>query len=198
MSEKNNIIIPKPSENELKRYLVKWNTLKNYVEQEKALNKLFLETYPKNTDKRDILIKTSSLNDFYSTNIFSIFPVAENIFSLEIDSRLENKDLTLVNDIAKVNINGKEKNFYSFASKYCSHHFPYIYPIYDSYVDKVLIHFRDTDEFLKFKNKDLRDYEEFFHVLCEFKEFYSINSNLKDLDKYLWLLGKDFFTKKYK
>lgn len=29
-------------------------------------------------------------------------------------------------------------NFYSFASKYCSHHNPLDYPIYDIYVDEVL------------------------------------------------------------
>ena len=34
--------------------------------------------YPKNSDINDILIKCSSLNDFYITNIFSIFPVAKH------------------------------------------------------------------------------------------------------------------------
>ena len=36
----------------------------------------------------------------------------------------------------RYNINGKKKNLYSFASKYCSHHNPEAYPIYDSYVDE--------------------------------------------------------------
>ena len=41
----------------------------------------------------------------------------------------KNNAETLVNDIAKITINGKDKYFYSFATKYCSHHFPIIFPI---------------------------------------------------------------------
>ncbi|UTW70364.1 hypothetical protein KHA80_07545 [Anaerobacillus sp. HL2] len=44
-------------------------------------------------------------------------------------------------------IGEKKKNFYSFATKYCSHHNPLDYPIYDSYVDEVLRHFRNRDGF---------------------------------------------------
>lgn len=81
----------------------------------------------------DVLIKVCSLNDFYSTNLYSPFRVAKHIVSLNIDDRLNNNDLDLVNDIAKVKINDdKMINFYSFATKYCSHHKPIKYPIYDS------------------------------------------------------------------
>lgn len=118
----------KPSEAEVKKYLNKWDSLENYVLQESALDKLFFNTYPNNKDINDILIKAAALNDFYSTNIFSIFPVAKHILNLNIDERLKNKDISLVNDIAKVEINGKVKNFYSFATKYCSHHYPLDYP----------------------------------------------------------------------
>ena len=76
-------------------------------------------------DKRaDILLKVAALNDFYSTNIFSVYPVAKHILSLNIDDRLMTGDVALVSDIQKVTINGVEKNFYSFATKYCSHHRP--------------------------------------------------------------------------
>ena len=54
----------------------------------------------------DVLIKCSSLNDFYSTNIFDIHTMAQHILSLKIDERLENGDLSLVNDIARVEVNG--------------------------------------------------------------------------------------------
>ena len=125
------ITILKPNKAEVEKYLDKWDSLENYVLQENALNKLFMEVYPNNTDINDILIKCSSLNDFYSTNIFSIFPVAKHILELNIDERLKNKDTSLVNDIAKLNINGKGKYFYSFATKYCSHYFPKDFPIYE-------------------------------------------------------------------
>ena len=192
------VIIPKPNKAEVEKYLNKWDSLENYVLQENALNKLFMEVYPNNTDINDILIKCSSLNDFYSTNIFSIFPVAKHILKLNIDERLKNKDTSLVNDIAKLNINGKEKCFYSFATKYCSHHFPNDFPIYDSFVEKCLMYFKKKDKFYNFAKEDLKDYDKFKNILLQFKKHYNIDEfNLKDIDRYLWQLGKDYFPKKY-
>ncbi len=195
----NNMInISRPNKKEVEKYLTKWDSLENYVLQESALDKLFFNTYPNNTDINDILIKSSVLNDFYSTNIFSIFPVAKHILNLNIDNRLKNGDETLVNDIANIVINGKQKNFYSFATKYCSHHFPKVFPIYDSYVEKVLVYFQKKDNFSKFKRADLKDYKKFKNTLIEFKRFYNIDEyNLKDIDRYIWQLGKDYFPKKY-
>ena len=193
------ITIPNPNKEEVEKYLNNWDSLENYVLQESALEKLFLKTYPKNNDINDILIKASSLNDFYSTNIFSIFSVAKHIYSLNIDDRLINNDETLVDDIANVEVNGKKKNFYSFATKYCSHHNPIDFPIYDSYVEKILIYFNKKDSFSKFKRKDLKNYNTFKKVLKDFKKFYNIDEyNLKDIDRYIWQLGKEYFPNKYK
>ena len=190
--------IPTPCKKEVIKYLKLWDSLENYVLQESSLDKLFFETYSKNTDINDILIKASSLNDFYSTNIFSIFPVAKHILELNIDERLKKGDETLVNDIATITINGKEKHFYSFATKYCSHHFPTVFPIYDSFVEKVLLYFNKKDKFYKFKKEDLKNYKKFKEILIEFKRFYGIDEyNLKDIDRYLWQLGKEYFPKKY-
>lgn len=192
------IEIPNPSKNEVERYLKKWDSLENYVLQESSLDKLFFNTYPNNTDINDILIKASSLNDFYSTNIFSIFPVAKHILELNIDERLKVGDETLVNDIARIKINGKDKNFYSFATKYCSHHYPTVFPIYDSFVEKVLLYFNKRDKFYNFTKEDLKEYKKFKSTLISFKRFYNIDEyNLKDIDRYIWQLGKDYFPKKY-
>lgn len=190
--------LPKPTRQEVENYLSKWNNLENYVLQENSLEKLFFYTYPNNTDINDILIKCSSLNDFYSTNIFSIFTVAKHILALNIDENLKNGDPSIVNIIAKVRINNKEKNFYSFATKYCSHHFPKEYPIYDSFVEKVLLHFKKTDNFMNFKKKDLKDYTKLKEVLLTFRKHYNLTEySLKDIDRYLWQLGKEYFPKKY-
>ena len=167
--------IPTPSKSEVKKYLNKWETLDNYVLQEDSLNKLFIKTYPKNDDINDILIKASSLNDFYSTNIFSIFSMSKHLLNLNIDYRLKNGDESLVNDIASIEINGRKKNFYSFATKYCSHHNPNKFPIYDSYVEKMLVYFNKKDRFFNFKKIDLKDYAKFKKVLIEFKKFYNID-----------------------
>lgn len=191
--------IPKPCKSEVKKYLKLWDSLENYVLQEDSLNKLFFRTYPLNNDIDDILIKVSSLNDFYSTNILSVFPVAKHILKLNIDSRLKDGDESLVDDIANLKINGKDKHFYSFATKYCSHHYPTVYPIYDSYVEKILVYFQKKDGFSDFKKEDLKNYKTFKNVLMDFKKFYNIDEyNLKDIDRYLWQLGKEYFPNYYK
>ena len=194
----NMINVPRPSKSEVLKYLNRWDSLENYVLQENSLNKLFFNTYPLNDNIEDILIKVSSLNDFYSTNIFSVFPVAKHILQLNIDERLKNNDVTLVNEISHITISGKQKNFYSFATKYCSHHNPVEFPIYDSYVDKVLNYFKRKDGFAEFKKEELKDYKKFKNVLIQFKKFYDIDEfNLKDIDRYLWQLGKEYYPNKY-
>jgi len=190
--------IPTPSKQELNKYLNIWNNLDDYVNQEKSLNKLFLQLIPNNTKIEDILLKCSTLNDFYSTNIFKVFPVAEHILELKIDNRLKDWDPTLVNDIATVTISWKEKNFYSFASKYCSHHNDEDFPIYDNYVDKILVYFQKRDKFYKFKHTDLKNYKIFKNVLLEFIKYYNLDCWLKLLDRYLRQLGKQYFPRKYK
>lgn len=192
------INIPSPNKKTIENYLIKWDNLEeHYIWQEKSLYKLFHEDYKHNTDLNEILIKCSCLNDFYSTNIFSIFSVAKNIYNLKIDKRLNENDPSLVNDIAHVKINGVDKTFYSFASKYCSHHNDE-FPIYDYFVDKMLVYFKNKDKFAKFKKDDLKDYVKFKNILIEFKKFYDIEEySLRDIDKYLWIAGKEYFPKKY-
>lgn len=179
-------------------YLKLWNDLYDYKMQEKSLNKLFMKTYPKNNKLDEILIKVSSLNDFYSTNIFKSYYVALHILSLKIDNRLNKIDPTLVEDIAKVKMNGAIKNLYSFATKYCSHHKPNDYPIYDGYVEKVLIHLKRRDQFSSFIKKDLRNYSSFKNILKDFSSYYGLTKfSMNQIDKYLWLVGKEYFPKKY-
>ena len=192
------IDIPTPSIEQVEHYLQTWNTLENYRLQEDALDKLFLELCTKNIEISDILLKVVALNDFYSTNIFSVYPVAKHILSLDIDSRLNSGDITLVSDLQKVIIGGIVKNFYSFSTKYCSHHKPLDFPIYDSYVEKVLCYFRDRDGFSNFKTLELKDYKKFKDTLVEFKYFYGLDKyDLKKIDRYMWQLGKEYFPKNY-
>lgn len=196
--KKSKVDIPEPSIEQVEIYLKRWENLENYRLQENALNKLFIELCPRNLDISDILLKASTLNNFYSTNIFSIYPVAKHIYSLDIDSRLQNGDVTLVRDIQYLFIRDTQKNFYSFATKYCSHHNPIDFPIYDSFVDEILRYFRNRDGFSEFEDKDLKNYIKFKTILTDFRNFYSLDKfNLKQIDQYVWQLGKDFFPKDY-
>ena len=192
------IAVPGPSIDQVEFYLEKWDGLENYHLQEDALHKLFFQLCPKNIDIVDVLLKASTLNDFYSTNIFSIYPVAKHICDLDIDERLKVGDVNLVGDIQYVTIGDTLKNFYSFATKYCSHHNPLEYPIYDSYVDEVLRYFRNNDEFSDFQDGDLKDYVKFKRILNDFRTFYGLEKyDLKQIDQYVWQLGKDYFPKNY-
>lgn len=190
--------LPDPSIDQVEYYLKEWDDLEDYRLQEDALNKLFLELCPNNTNPSDVLLKVATLNDFYSTHIFKVFPVAKHIVALDIDRRLEAGDVTLVGDIQKVIINGIEKNFYSFATKYCSHHNPLDYPIYDSYVAKVLRYYGKRDGFAEFTDSDLKDFEHFKNILIAFRSYYGLKDyNLKEIDKYVWQLGKEYFPNRY-
>lgn len=195
----NKVNIPTPTSDEVNNWLKRWDSLPDYTTQEEAIDELFQGYYNSNKSLKNIIIKCSVLNDFYSTNIFKVYPVARHILELDIDDRLKNGDISLVNEIANNKISGKEKNFYSFASKYCSHHNQEEYPIYDYYVDQMLRHFRNVDVFFDFDNNDLKNYEKFKNILLKFREFYKLEKfSLKDLDRYLWQAGKEYYPKNYK
>ncbi len=178
--------IPSPCAAEVVQYL------------ERALDRLFTEYAPYNTDLSDILLKVAALNEFYSTNIFSLYPVARHILALHIDERLYAGDLTLINDIKQIELKGKARQLYSFASKYCSHHNPACYPIYDSYIHQILVYFRKRDRFAQFHSNDLKNYLRFQEILLSFRQFYGLDLfTPKQLDQYLWQLGKQYFPKHY-
>ena len=45
----------------------------------------------------------------------------------------------------------------------------------------------------------LKNYSQFKNILIQFKKFYGIDEyNLKDIDRYIWQLGKEYFPKNYK
>lgn len=193
--------IPKPTQKELEKWLDNWEKMENYRNQENALNKLFHETYPKNNDINEILIKVATLNDFYSTHILNIFKVAEHIKNIEnLDDRLQKGDEKLVKEIAKVGLkkkSGKKIIFYSFATKFCSHHNDKDFAIYDRYVEKILMHFKKLDDFSKnfTKKEDLKEYSNFKSILFDFRVYYKLEDcNLKKLDRYLWQLGRKYFA----
>jgi len=189
-----------PSPQEVKDYIAKWNGLGSYVDQEHALDKLFMKLCPSNNEIESILLKIAVLNNFYSTNIYDVHTVATHFMDCNIDQRLAVGDTKLVDDLANVTLkNGKEIRFYSFATKYCSHHKPLLYPIYDKYVAEVLKYFRRRDMFHKFLNADLLQYSQFKSIIDGFKNHYKLSDfTYKEIDQYLWQLGKYYYKRTYK
>ena len=160
------------------------------------------KVYPSHTKIEDVLVKVTILNSFYSTVIYDVYSMAEHIVQVkDIDKRIEAGDLSVVNDISHVTLAGTDYNFYSFATKYCSLHNPEKFPIYDSYVEDVLIYLKNTKklESANFKKQeDLKDIGKFKNLLCEIleKDFgHQSDLTLKKLDMYLWALGKKYFPK---
>lgn len=184
-----------PSIKDAEWFINYWKELPSYFNQERALDKLFMELCPKNNNIEDILIKCSALNDFYSTTIFDIHSLAQHIETLKIDERLKAGDYTLVNNIANVEVNGKKHFFYSFATKYCSHHQPALFAIYDSYVEKVLLSMNQKAPFANFKKNQLKDYDTYMKVIRSFQQRFGLMQySIKQLDQYLWQLGKWYFN----
>lgn len=184
-----------PSTSEVEKYLQKWEMMESYKAQEEALDKLFFHLCPNNVALEDILLKCATLNDFYSTNIFDIYSVARHIQQIpNLDERLLQGDRSLVEEISKAKV-GREhmpRTFYSFATKYCSHHQPKKYAIYDNYVDKVLMAFKKRDGFAKFTQKDLKDYPTYHDIILAFQQYYNLTGyDLKQMDKYLWQYGRE-------
>lgn len=190
--------IEDPSVEEVLRYVNIWDNLDIYSQPDVFLKKLFTETYCDNVDVYQVMVKVCMLNTIYNTNIHHPLLVANHIVGLDVDNQIRNGNLSIINDFAKIKLgNTKVVRYYSFATKYCSFHNPTSYPVYDSFVGKVLLYFRDANigsSFYNFKNSDFRDYEKFVNILCKFRSYYGLEQfSYKDLDKYLWQIGKKHF-----
>jgi len=194
--------IPYPTPKEVNKWLQKWKKSKNYTEQEETV-KLVFSTFPENEKIEHILAKISILNDFYSLHIFGTHTVAKQVENKHIDAPLKRGDKNIVNKITPIRM-GKEKKIrkmYSFASKYCSHHQPEHYPIYDYFVEKMLVHWKENSDFGKFHNftnQYLKDYSKFKKIIDKFIKYFNLERyTYKEIDVYLWQAGKKYFQKKY-
>ena len=191
------IFIPRPDPEQLCKYRNQWEHLEKYPPQEKAIRRLFRQIAPENEEITDVLLKVAVLNAFYSTNLYDAFSVALHIQNLHIDKLLKLGDVALVEKLRYIHLNGRTRDCYSFATKYCHCHSPLVFPIYDRYVDKMLCYFGKHDRFADFREKDLKDYRRLKEILENFRAYYGLDSyTLEDLDKYLWLLGKEYLPKK--
>ena len=173
-----------PSIKDAEWFINSWREVGKFSAPVDAMFKI-CQQYPNNNNLEKVLIKCAVIDKFSSTNVFDLYKMADHIVRKHIDEKLKIEDYSLVDDIAKVEISGKNRNFYSFASKYCHYHNPKKFAIYDSYVAKVLCVFLDK------KQNELRDYNTFIKALNDFSKCYNFeNYGYDDLDKYLWCLGR--------
>lgn len=160
-----------------------------------------------------VSIKATLLNMFYATGIQAIELMAQNIYSIEnIDEILaqEKCSTDLINRIAllKFGEGKKDRNNYSFATKYCALHQPAKYPIYDSIVANCLTKLMTEGGLLPYTQKKkysepssltcmtqsefqeaLRNYDFFVRVYDQFMELYGLKKagiTYRDVDWYIW------------
>ena len=185
--------LKEPTPDLVESYVVRFDNDAEYAAGEKIIADLF-RSLPDNRDIDDVWHKVVVLNGLYSTNIWATYKVASHICELDIDPKLEEKSLPLVNNIAQVEIKGKTWHFRSFASKYCSWHKPEVYPIYDSFVDRLIWAYRKLYAFADFKHNELGDYPRFREIIERFRDYFGLSQfNFKELDKFLWLYSKKVF-----
>ena len=185
-----------PSIESVREYLNKFDRNKELVVVEDVLAELFAR-YPGNQNLRDVLIKATVLNALYSTNIYDIVKMANHILSKNIGAKLQMGSPELVDEIARVEMSGKIRNNYSFASKFCHWHKPDMYPIFDGYVEQLLWAYREQSSFMEFKRDDLRKYPRYKEIIEGFKNHYGLTQfSLRELDKFLWGYGRQLFETK--
>lgn len=166
------------------QFIRRFEQNERYYEADKAIVKL-IRAFPSSSDLGAVLLKVTTINKLYSTNILAPFDVAKHIVSLRLGDQLKNGQLSVVDRIRHVTISGTEKNFYSFATKYCSWHNLRAYPIYDSFVEKSLRHFNCI-------TGNLRVYDNLkASVDCLRTQNHITKFTYKQIDKFLWLYGKE-------
>ncbi len=77
-----------PTNELIETYNTKFNKSERYFIGDKAIINLF-EKFPENKNLEDILLKTTVINDLYSTNIYATFRMATHIQNLQIDDSLK-------------------------------------------------------------------------------------------------------------
>jgi hypothetical protein len=161
---------------------------------DQALTQL-IAAFPDNHDAASVLLKATTINSLYATNIYAIFQVARHIYALNIDPKLAQGSLEVVDEIATITLKDKCKRNYSFATKYCSWHCPEIYPIFDSYVERLLWAYRQQDHFADYKRGETWHYPCYVEIIEQFRTHYCLGEfGFKELDKFLWQYGMEVFA----
>ncbi len=178
-----------------------FNSNWQYAEPDKAINRA-VKDYSNNTDFAEVILKATLINSIYSTQIFDILSMANHIVNIvKLNNMLNEGDKRAVDCIRIgagiiVKKSGKERDNYSFATKYCSFHNPNKYPIYDSAISNLLIRANKdykwiskiTDEKL---GMNFKEYSYYVDFLDKFLETVDIDKfGYREADKGLWIYAK--------
>ena len=187
----NLLALPYPTSDLVAQAVLRFDSDARYGSADRVLSRIFSQC-PTNTALEDVLLKVVLLNSLYNTNVFAVMDMALHIRHLHIDADLAIASTELVDRIARLSISGKVRRHYSFATKYCSWHRPADYPIYDNFVEKILLLYQRKYKFAEFSKPDLREYSRYKETLNAFRIYFGFEFiSFKELDKFLWWTSKD-------
>lgn len=179
------------SNNEMQRYLAEWDS-KGYADIDASIFAVISANQGHDLDH--VRAKVAIIRAKYHPGVIDVEVMARHISDVaNVQERLNGGDLSLVNDIAQCRM-ARGQWYYCFASKYCSFHNPDGFPIYDYFVKKVVwryINEHSNEGRLPFES--LRRYDEFVSYYKRMIRESALTGGYKNIDKYLWQLGKKLF-----
>jgi len=119
----------------LKKYMDIFANQETYFVTDTRNLELFRNT-PGNASTENVQMKVSAINDTELRRHDIEEAMVAHIIKLNIDSRLLENDLSIVEEIAHIVARGQSWHMLRFASMYCNFHKPEIYPIFsDEHLD---------------------------------------------------------------
>ena len=91
----------------------------------------------------------------------------------------------------------KERNFYSFSTKYCFFHNKNSYPIFDSILANLLVAYNTKYKFTSnFTRRNLQDYCTYKRIMNEFRKYFKLKElSYEEFDHAMWIVGKYAYRK---
>ena len=173
-----------------------------YANADLAVNWTF-ESAKENTRIDRVLAKVCVLNTLYATSVYDIVRMASHIVSIkELDTLMEKGDHRSV-DLIRAghgirSKSGDDRDFYSFATKYCHFHNPECFPMWDRLVSELLYTWNKAMAWYpKSTHEGLREYGRFHAIVTKAKGEIDRRLSYKRFDMGLWIIGKYLFGARY-
>ena len=128
--------------------------------------------------------------------IYDVPRIARHITGLNIDQKLATTELSLIDDIRTghgIGTTSKERNLYSFATKYVHFHKPDAYPLFDNLVKELLPAINKAIAFSRsrFTQKQLLNYPTYKETIDALMRFLDVATwGYKRFDEGLWVIAR--------
>ena len=169
----------------------------DYAAQEEIIQN-YVKNNPHNISRAVVANKVHLLNSFYSTRV-PVEEVVNNILKINnLDERLKDGDLSLVQEIVLC----LKKDYLSFATKFCAMHNPNKFPIFDSFINRIFTYlnkngffkgtsasqdmFKNFTQASKSKSSHYKDYVTIYDEFLKKSGMYSFAKNYREVDYVLW------------